>query len=199
MNEIGLDTAVLVAKTGHSPLPSLFTALGVLVSALLMLYQMRENRRWNRTKATQDICDEFERHHISPDWKIISRPVVIDQLKFKDLDRQQQDAALRLLEEFENFSLKLQNGFLDSRIVVNHFRRIVPFLFKCNVDFIADLREEKKNNEIFENFLQLSLLFGCKDQRVKASRAPEYRKALREVKGGRKQNAKSRSNSRRTR
>ena len=144
----------------------LVTFVGIVISNWHVRKQVKESKEWNQVKTTQEICETFERDKIAKHWDKVEKAIVEENKPYQNLSPGQQDDVRRMLVHFENFSLKLDSGLLESSYYYDHFRGIIPHLFDCCVDFIDDYRTRSGDEHFFEGFVKQSKELGRTDQRL---------------------------------
>lgn len=179
-----MEQLVAFAKDNPAIYTGLLTAVSIVVSSLLVLFQMRRTFRWNRKVRTQDLCDNFLAPDLFGEWQILHNPLVHNRKKYRDLTDREQLAVRRLLSFLESVGILIRNEIVEPVIVFDHFSGIVPILYKCASDFIVEYREMRQDPRVFENFVELYGFYGEADARLQYHQSVAFKKAARKARHG---------------
>jgi hypothetical protein len=136
----------------------LLTALSILAGASALAIQLYLQRRWDKGKSTEEICNRFIEPDMYKHWNSIQTTVVEHRKKWDDLSDEQQESVRMLLSYFETIGILVRRRVVDSRIVLDLFDEIISLLFECTSSFLPRLRAIRRSEYIYCEFEALANL-----------------------------------------
>ncbi len=139
--------------------------LATAVSAALILWQIRENRRWSRLQASHQILNDFVSGALDDaleslekrfGWDLLRTPERYEAVAARLGDDPEGRAALdrqlrRLLRRFEAMFVSVDNGIVNETVCHAYFFNIVGRLYDQAQEFIEEERLRRGEDRVFQH------------------------------------------------
>lgn len=132
------------------------TALAILVGAALVAIQLHLQRRWNRQKSTEEICNRFIEPEMYKHWNTIQLSVVQKHKTWDDITEDEQASVRMLLSYFETIGILVRHRVVDRQMIADLFGDVIALLDSCTRQFLPRLRAERKSEAVYSEFSYLA-------------------------------------------